>query len=52
MDKKLMTIDLNSQVLLEKAERDGVEIMYDRKAATKAQCGFGLQDVYVRNMYY
>ena len=43
MDKKLMTIDLNSQVLLEKAERDGVETMYDRKAATKAQCGFGLQ---------
>ena len=43
MDKKLMTIDLNSQILLEKAERDGVETMYDRKASAKAQCGFGLQ---------
>jgi anaerobic carbon-monoxide dehydrogenase catalytic subunit len=43
MDKKLMTIDLNSQVLIEKAEKDGVETMYDRKSATKAQCGFGLQ---------
>ncbi len=43
MDKKMMTIDLNSQILLEKAEKDGVETMYDRKLATKAQCGFGLQ---------
>ncbi len=43
MDKKMMTIDLNSQQLLEKAEKDGVETMYDRKLATKAQCGFGLQ---------
>ena len=25
MDKKMMTIDLNSKVLLDKAERDGVE---------------------------
>ena len=31
MDKKMMTIDLNSKVLLDKAERDGVETMYDRK---------------------
>lgn len=43
MDKKLMTIDLNSRVLLEKAEKDGVETMYDRKIAMKSQCGFGLQ---------
>lgn len=43
LDKKLMTIDLNSQVLIEKAEKDGVETMYDRKIAAKAQCGFGLQ---------
>lgn len=43
MDKKLMTIDLNSHVMLEKAEKDGVETMYDRKIAFKAQCGFGLQ---------
>lgn len=43
MDKKLMTIDLNSRILLEKAEKDGVETMYDRKIAMKSQCGFGLQ---------
>lgn len=43
MDKKMMTIDLNSKRLLEKAEQDGVETMYDRKLATKSQCGFGLQ---------
>lgn len=43
MDKKLMTIDLNSHVLLDKAEKDGVETMYDRKLGFKAQCGFGLQ---------
>ncbi len=43
MDKKMLTIDLNSHVMLDKAERDGVETMYDRKLAMKAQCGFGLQ---------
>ncbi|MGL6106715.1 anaerobic carbon-monoxide dehydrogenase catalytic subunit [Romboutsia sp.] len=43
MDKKMLTIDLNSHVLLDKAERDGVETMYDRKLEMKAQCGFGLQ---------
>lgn len=48
MDKKMMTIDLNSQKLIEKAEKDGVETMYDRKLAMKAQCGFGLQGVCCR----
>ncbi|WP_270646740.1 anaerobic carbon-monoxide dehydrogenase catalytic subunit [Paeniclostridium hominis] len=48
MEKKMLTIDLNSQELIEKAERDGVETMYDRKAAMKAQCGFGLQGVCCR----
>jgi anaerobic carbon-monoxide dehydrogenase catalytic subunit len=48
VDKKMLTIDLNSQELIEKAERDGVETMYDRKAAMKAQCGFGLQGVCCR----
>jgi carbon-monoxide dehydrogenase catalytic subunit len=43
MDKKMLTIDLNSQVMMDKAEKDGVETMYDRKLAMKAQCGFGLQ---------
>lgn len=43
MDKKMLTIDLNSHVMLDKAEKDGVETMYDRKLAMKAQCGFGLQ---------
>lgn len=42
-----MTIDLNSKVLLDKAERDGVETMYDRKQNFKAQCGFGLQGIAV-----
>ncbi|GAA0863364.1 anaerobic carbon-monoxide dehydrogenase catalytic subunit [Paraclostridium tenue] len=44
----MLTIDLNSQELIEKAERDGVETMYDRKVAMKAQCGFGLQGVCCR----
>ena len=43
MDKKMLTIDLNSKVLIDKAERDGVETMYDRKLNMKAQCGFGIQ---------
>lgn len=43
MDKKMLTIDLNSQSMIDKAQRDGVETMYDRKVAMKAQCGFGLQ---------
>ena len=43
MDKKMLTIDLNSKVLIDKAERDGVETMFDRKLNMKAQCGFGLQ---------
>ncbi|CEH35736.1 anaerobic carbon-monoxide dehydrogenase catalytic subunit [Romboutsia lituseburensis] len=43
MDKKMLTIDLNSRVLLDKAEKDGVETMYDRKLGFKSQCGFGLQ---------
>lgn len=49
MDKKLMTIDLSSRVLLDKAEKDGVETIYDRKLSMKAQCGFGLQGVCCRN---
>ncbi|MGL5693929.1 MAG: anaerobic carbon-monoxide dehydrogenase catalytic subunit [Peptostreptococcaceae bacterium] len=49
MDKKAMTIDLNSHVLLEKAEKDGVETMYDRKIGFKNQCGFGLQGTCCRN---
>ena len=49
MDKKAMTIDLNSQILLDKAEKDGVETMYDRKIGFKNQCGFGLQGTCCRN---
>ncbi|MGL5327615.1 MAG: anaerobic carbon-monoxide dehydrogenase catalytic subunit [Peptostreptococcaceae bacterium] len=49
MDKKAMTIDLNSHILLEKAEKDGVETMYDRKIGFKNQCGFGLQGTCCRN---
>ena len=44
-----MTIDLNSKVMLEKAEKDGVETMYKRKLGYKVQCGFGLQGVCCRN---
>ncbi|WP_455542203.1 anaerobic carbon-monoxide dehydrogenase catalytic subunit [Intestinibacter sp.] len=44
-----MTIDLNSKVLIEKAEKDGVETMYKRKLGYKVQCGFGLQGVCCRN---
>lgn len=39
----MMTIDLNSKILLDKAEKDGVETMYDRKLSFKAKGGFGLQ---------
>lgn len=49
MDKKTMTIDLNSKILLEKAEKDGVETMYDRKIGFKNQCGFGLKGTCCRN---
>lgn len=44
-----MTIDLNSKVMLEKAEKDGVETMYKRKLGYKVQCGFGLQGICCRN---
>ena len=44
-----MTIDLNSKVLIEKAERDGVETMYKRKLGYNVQCGFGLKGVCCRN---
>lgn len=44
-----MTIDENSKILIEKAEKDGVETMYKRKLGYKVQCGFGLQGVCCRN---
>ncbi|WP_455538843.1 anaerobic carbon-monoxide dehydrogenase catalytic subunit [Terrisporobacter sp.] len=44
-----MTVDLNSKVLIEKAEKDGVETMYKRKLGYQVQCGFGLQGVCCRN---
>lgn len=44
-----MTIDKNSKVLIEKAEKDGVETMYKRKLGYKVQCGFGLQGICCRN---
>ena len=43
MDEKLMSIDTATQELLVKAQNEGVETMFDRKAAMKASCGFGLQ---------
>ena len=49
MDKKAMTIDLNSQILLDKAEKEGVETMYDRAQGFKNQCGFGLKGICCRN---
>lgn len=44
-----MTVDLNSKVLIEKAEKDGVDTMYKRKLGYQVQCGFGLQGVCCRN---
>lgn len=44
-----MTIDMNSKVMIEKAEKDGVETMYKRKLGFKSQCGFGLQGTCCRN---
>ena len=43
MSEKIWSIDLNTQLMLEKAKKDGVETAFDRKAAMKAACGFGLQ---------
>ena len=41
MDKKMMTIDLNSKVLLDKAEKS-IQDNSRPKQNFKAQCGFGL----------
>ncbi len=41
MSEKIWSIDLNTQLMLEKAKKDGVETAFDRKAAMKAPCGFG-----------
>lgn len=41
MANKLLEFDQLAEALLEKAERDGAETMWDRRKALKTQCGFG-----------
>ncbi|MGL4547295.1 MAG: anaerobic carbon-monoxide dehydrogenase catalytic subunit, partial [Eubacterium aggregans] len=41
MASKLLEFDQIAEALLEKAEKDGAETMWDRRKALKAQCGFG-----------
>lgn len=38
---ELLKSDVTAEALLAKAQKDGVETMWDRKAAQKTQCGFG-----------
>lgn len=41
MSNELLEFDVIAEALLEKAQKDGAETMWDRKAAQKTQCGFG-----------
>ncbi|MEG0075116.1 MAG: anaerobic carbon-monoxide dehydrogenase catalytic subunit [Eubacterium sp.] len=41
MSNELLEFDVIAEALVEKAQRDGAETMWDRKAALKTQCGFG-----------
>ncbi|KNZ42372.1 anaerobic carbon-monoxide dehydrogenase catalytic subunit [Acetobacterium bakii] len=41
MSNELLKSDVTAEALIAKAQRDGVETMWDRKAAQKTQCGFG-----------
>ena len=49
MSHEVLEFDQVSQGLLEKAERDGVETIWDRKAAMKAPCGFGEKGICCKN---
>ena len=41
MSNELLEFDVIAEALIEKAQKDGAETMWDRKAALKTQCGFG-----------
>ena len=41
MSNEYLKFDQTAEALLAKAQRDGAETMWDRKAAQKTQCGFG-----------
>jgi carbon-monoxide dehydrogenase catalytic subunit len=41
MSKNVLKSDVTAEALIAKAQRDGVETMWDRQAAQKTQCGFG-----------
>ncbi len=41
MSNEYLTFDETAEALLAKAQRDGAETMWDRRAAQKTQCGFG-----------
>src|SRR5665647_1365213 len=41
MSNEMLNYDKSAASLIAKAQRDGVETMWDRKAAQKTQCGFG-----------
>ena len=41
MSNEMLNYDKSAAALIAKAQRDGVETMWDRKAALKTQCGFG-----------
>lgn len=49
MSNELLDFDAIAEALLEKAEKDGAETMWDRKAAQKTQCGFGEAGICCRN---
>ena len=41
MSNEYLEFDKTAEALLAKAQRDGAETMWDRRAAQKTQCGFG-----------
>lgn len=48
MDERIISIDLATQEAYSKAQENGMDTMWDRKAAQKTQCGFGEQGVCCR----
>ncbi|OBR96434.1 MULTISPECIES: anaerobic carbon-monoxide dehydrogenase catalytic subunit [Clostridium] len=49
MEDRRSEIVAAEEELIEKAKKDGVETVWDRKAKMKVQCGFGLAGVCCRN---
>lgn len=48
MSHEVLEFDVQSTSLIEKAQKDGAETIWDRKAAMKAQCGFGEKGICCR----